>query len=142
MDPLVRLEFFICAMLQWEVDFDSKRRALKNEGAGYDSIKNLVGDARQGMERIFKENLSRAALRSRALASLDALVASRPPVFAQKIVPVVERCGKFFYIETINERDLIRRRKYALVVESGDAKIDKIYVWDDCSQQWESQKSI
>ena len=142
MEPLERLSFFIKEMLEWEVSFDSQRRLLKGRSVDPVFMQNLVGDARRRVFDIFQKNLSEAALKSRALSRLDTLSTARPPAFAQEIIPIVEKRGRFFYIETINERDVVRRRRYAMFVENGDAKVDRLYVWYESLGKWKSQESI
>ncbi len=143
MAPIERLRCFLAEMLDWEICFDRNRRLLRqNVEKDPLVIQKVSTDARQKLVSIFEKNLSAVAKKTVGLARLDTLSTARPPVFAQEIVPEVEFVDGVFYIETINEKSMVRRRRYAIVDEGGEPKIDAVYVWRESKKTWDKQESI
>jgi hypothetical protein len=130
-------------MLDWEVFFDRQHKLAQND-INQDSfaMKKVAEEARGKLSVIFEKNLSESAKKTVALARLDTLSTRRPPVFAQEIVPEVEFVDGVFYIETIHEKSMVRRRRYAIVDEGGEPKIDAVYVWRESKKTWDKQESI
>ncbi|MCA8277904.1 RhsIA family immunity protein [Burkholderia sp. AU30280] len=143
MTPTERLTAFVADMLQWEISLNEQRRAQK--GTNDPSLAERISqNAREKLRLIFGEHLSAKALATRAQSRLDLLDTGRPPEFAQRILADTEsRTGKTTYIETFRERGhLAPRRRYALVIEGDEPKIDVVYAWRDSTGKWAKQDSI
>ncbi|WP_241302705.1 NTF2 fold immunity protein [Burkholderia stabilis] len=143
MTPAERLTAFIADMLQWEVSLDEQRRAQKG---AHDSslIEQINQEAREKLGRIFSDHLSASAIATKAQSRLDLLNTGRPPEFAQQVLADTEsHTGKTTYIETFREKGhLAPRRRYALVMENDEPKIDAVYAWRDSTGKWAKQDSI
>ncbi|WP_374619970.1 NTF2 fold immunity protein [Pandoraea sp.] len=144
MTPVARLREFVADMLEWETTFDVQRRAQQRERPK-DAVfrEKMIQGNKAKLLKIFKEHLSKSALATEAKARLDTMGTGRPPVFAQQVLEDTEiRSGKKVYVETLNEKDITPRRRYALVIEDDEPKIDAVYAWRDSIGKWEKQHSI
>jgi len=142
MKPTERLTAFIADMLHWEIALEEKRRALRgNQDSSLHE--EMLTDAREKLYLIFTVHLSANALATKAQSRLDLLPSGRPPEFAQQVLEDTEsHVGKTIYIETINEKGLAQRHRYALVMEHGEPKIDAVYDWRRSTGKWDKQDSI
>lgn len=143
MTPVERLKAFIADMLQWETALDEKRRAQR--GQQDSSLHDQTSqEAREKLRLIFAEHLSAQALATKAQSRLDLLSTGRPPEFAQQVLEDTESSkGKTVYIETFREKGhLAPRRRYALVTEHDEPKIDAVYAWRDSTGKWDKQEAI
>lgn len=143
MTPAERLKAFIADMLQWETALDEKRRAQR--GQQDSSLHEQTSlEAREKLRLIFAEHLSAQALATKAQSRLDLLSTGRPPEFAQQVLEDTESSkGKTVYIETFREKGhLAPRRRYALVIEDDEPKIDAVYAWRDSTGKWDKQEAI
>ena len=144
MTPCVRLRTFLTDMLEWETTFDAQKRSHQKERpSDAASRTEMIRTHRDKLLEIFGENLSSVALESRAQPRLSTLGTSRPPEFAQQILEDTEAAsGNTVYIETLNEKDVSPRRRYALVMENDEPRIDAVYTWRDSTRKWAKQESI
>ncbi|WP_197524052.1 hypothetical protein [Cupriavidus sp. USMAHM13] len=144
MTPVERLQAFIADMLEWETSFDAQRRAQQRERPqDADYREKMIHENKDRLLKIFTAHLSTSALATKARARLDTMGTGRPPVFAQQVLEDTEiRSGKNVYVETLNEKDITPRRRYALVMEDGGPKIDAVYAWRDSTGKWAKQDSI
>ncbi|UVL88586.1 hypothetical protein [Pseudomonas sichuanensis] len=144
MESIERLRCFIEDMLEWETSFGSKRRAHQREMPGdQEGRLRLIQDNREKLLGIFEKHLSSSALATTAQARLSTMGTARPPEYAQLIVEGTEtQVGKKVYIETYNEKDIVSRRRYSMVFEGEDPRVDAIYAWRESSERWEKQKAI
>ncbi|MCC4105658.1 NTF2 fold immunity protein [Serratia ureilytica] len=143
MTSVERLKAFLAEMLRWEIEFDEKRRAQRGN-PDPSLMERVSADAREKLHQIFKEHLSANALATKAQSRLDLLSVGRPPEFAQQVLTETEkRTGKTTYIETFREKGhLAPRRRYALVTENEELKIDAVYAWRDSTGKWDKQSAI
>jgi len=143
MTPTERLTAFLADMLQWEISLEAQRRAQRGT---HDSslVEEINQEAREKLRLIFSEHLSTKALATKAQSRLDLLSTGRPPEFSQQVLADTEsRTGKTTYIETFREKGhLAPRRRYALVMENDEPKIDAVYAWRDSTGKWTKQESI
>lgn len=144
MTPIERLRTFLTDMLEWETTFDAQKRSHQRERpTDAASRAQMVQTNRDKLLKIFNENLSTAALGTRAQPRLSTLGTGRPPEFAQQILEDTETVsGKTVYIETLNEKDISPRRRYALVTENDEPRIDAVYAWRNSTGKWSKQESI
>lgn len=144
MTPVERLRKFVADMLEWETTFDAQRRAQQRERPQDAAFREkMIQDNRAKLLKIFSEHLSASALAAEAKARLETMGTGRPPVFAQQVLADTEiRSGKKVYVETLNEKDLTPRRRYALVIEDDEPRIDAVFAWRDSIGKWDKQHSI
>ncbi|MBN3776278.1 hypothetical protein G3O06_01710 [Burkholderia sp. Ac-20345] len=144
MTPVERLRVFVAEMLEWETSFDAQRRAQQSERPQDAAFREkMMQENKDKLRRIFAEHLSTSALATKANARLDTMGTGRPPVFAQQVLEDTEiRSGKNVYVETLNEGDITPRRRYALVMEDNEPKIDTVYARRDSMGKWDKQDSI
>lgn len=143
MTPVERLKAFIADMLQWEAALDEKRREQRSRRDTTLHTQTSL-EAREMLRRIFIEHLSTQAFATKAQSRLDLLTTGRPPEFAQRVLEdTASAKGKTIYIETVKERGhLAARRRYALVIEGNEPKVDTTYCWRDSTGAWEEQEAI
>ncbi|AZL70625.1 MULTISPECIES: NTF2 fold immunity protein [Pseudomonas] len=144
MESVERLRCFIEDMLEWETSFGSKRRAHQREMPDdQEGRLCLVQDNREKLLGIFEKHLSSSALATTAQARLSTMGTARPPEYAQLIVEGTEaQVGKKVYIETYNEKSIVSRRRYSMVFDGEDSRVDAIYAWRESSDKWEKMRAI
>ncbi|WP_409296233.1 NTF2 fold immunity protein [Pseudomonas sp. KCJK8670] len=142
MDAREFLEQFLEQMLAWETEFHKRRRSDEYKSNNDERLKADF-EAKAKLREIFDSCLSRKANKSLASSRLDLLNTGRPPEFAQVIIP--DSCtesGGGLFIETINAKALAPFRRYTVIVEDENFKIDALHGRANEVAKWSSRESI
>ncbi|KAI1692873.1 NTF2 fold immunity protein [Ditylenchus destructor] len=142
MTPIELLNDFIDNMLQWETEFHIKRRTQEYK-------QNIIlqkqhdKEARVRLEIIFNAYLSTSALEAEAMGRLGMLNTGQPPEYAQQVLIESEvKSREMVYIETLNQKDVVPHRRYAIVMENYSPKIDAVYSRLTEAEKWRRRLSI
>jgi ADP-heptose:LPS heptosyltransferase len=141
MNQKERLQSFISAMEEWEIWNHVENRKPEYHGE-YREKQNQ--EAKERLLAIFTEFLTRRALDKNGTPHLWSLSYSRPPTYSQEIEDEFEEKRVHTYLYAHHKRwpDYSIKRKYDLVREDGEWKIDAVFSWYESSKRWCRKRCI
>jgi hypothetical protein len=138
MNQKERLQSFISAMEEWIIWRNVESRKPEYHG---EYREKHIREAKERLLAIFTEFLTRRALDKDA-SRLWGLSYRKPPEYSQEIEDEFEEKRVHTYIYAHHKKGSYAKRKYDLVREDGEWKIDATFSWDESSKKWWKRRAI